>query len=323
MISVGRHVDARARKKLASRMPMKTVHVILNPKSGGGRAGRLREEIVRELGKSGVECKLYLTEAPGHARQLALDMAHNGAQIVAAAGGDGTIHDVANGLLSSGTQVPLAIIPTGTGNDFAKVVPGVDSRSGAYATIAAPVIRNYDVGLAEWDGGAEFFVNGMGTGIDVEVVRQILRLPALPGPVKYLLGLLRALAVYRPVTLRAALANEVIERSVMMFAVGNGICQGGGFYLTPQARPDDGLLDLCVVRAIRLWQVPLVLPRVLRGTHATHAAVTMRTLTNVRFETVGRPALFFQLDGELREPVGARWLKVSVRPRALPVVMRG
>jgi diacylglycerol kinase family enzyme len=78
-----------------------------------------------------------------------------------------------------------------------------------------------------------------------------------------------------------------------------------------------------VVRAIRLWQVPLVLPRVLRGTHATHAAVTMRTLTNVRFETVGRPALFFQLDGELREPVGARWLKVSVRPRALPVVMRG
>jgi YegS/Rv2252/BmrU family lipid kinase len=241
--------------------------------------------------------------------------------MVAAAGGDGTIHEVANGLLCSETRIPLAVIPAGTGNDFVKLVPGAASRAGAYAVIARPAFRDFDVGFAEWPGGSEYFVNGMGTGIDVEVVRQISRQPRLPGPVKYLLGLLRALAIYRPVTLRATLPDEVIERSVMMFAIGNGVCQGGGFYLTPHAQPDDGVLELCVVQEIPLWKVAIVLPRVLRGTHVTHPAVIMRSFGELRFDATGPGPLFFQLDGELREPAGAHWLKVEVRPRALRVVV--
>ena len=315
------HVDAITAKKLASDMPMQTVHVILNPKSGGGRAVRLRDEIERELRARQVDVVLHETRAPGHAPDLAREAAEHGASIVAAAGGDGTIHDVANGLLRSGKRVPMAVIPAGTGNDFAKVVPGAQTRAGAYDTIAGGVVRNFDVGYAEWSSGSEYFVNGMGTGIDVEVVRQVLRLPQLPGPLKYLLGLFRALAVYRPVTVRVTLPDEVIERSVMMLAIGNGICQGGGFYLTPQARTDDGQLDLCVVQKISLAKVAVVLPRVLRGTHGTHVAVTMRGFTNLRVDHLGTAPLFFQLDGELREPAGADWLKVEVRKAALPVVV--
>lgn len=303
--------------------PMNAVHVILNPKSGGGRGHRLRGEIERELSARGVDAALHETRAPGHARELASEAARAGARIVAAAGGDGTIHDVANGLLRSGTSAALAVIPAGTGNDFAKIVPGAQTRNDAYDTIARPAFRNFDAGFASWQGGSEFFVNGMGTGIDVEVVRQIMRLPHLPGPIKYLLGLLRALAVYRPATLRARLPGETLERSVMMFAVGNGICQGGGFFLTPHARADDEMLELCVIQYVPLWVVARVLPRVLRGTHAGHWSVTMRSFAKVRFEQVSDGALFFQLDGELREPLGARWLEVEVRPRALPVVVRG
>ena len=301
---------------------MQAVHVILNPKSGGGRAARLRDEIVRELSARGVDVVLKETRAAGHARELALESAQQGARAVAVAGGDGTIHDVANGLLRSGTRTPLAVIPAGTGNDFAKIVPGANTRAAAYDTIARPFVREFDAGFAEWEGGSEYFVNGMGTGIDVEVVRQIMRIPALPGPLKYLLGLFRALAIYRPVKLRAALPNEILERSVMMFAVGNGICQGGGFYLTPNAQPDDERLELCVVAAIPLWKVPVVLPKVLRGTHGNDPAVTMRSFQRVRFENVGTDPLFFQLDGELREP-NTRWVNVEVRPAALPVVVRG
>ena len=304
-------------------MPTQTVHVILNPKSGGGRAGRLRDEIVHELGRRGLTCELHETKAPGHAVQLARDAVQKGASIVAAAGGDGTIHDVANGLLRSAARIPMAVIPAGTGNDFAKVVPGAGSRTDAFDTIARPQIREYDAGFVRWHGGEEFFINGMGTGIDVEVVRQILRLPVMPGPIKYLLGLFRALAVYDPVTLRATLPDEVIERRVMMFAVGNGVCQGGGFYLTPDAKPDDGELAMCVVQALPLWQIPAVLTKVLRGTHAGHPVVTMRSFTQVRFDAVGKQPLFFQLDGELREPAGATWIEAEVRPRALPVVVRG
>lgn len=304
-------------------MPTRTVHVILNPASGGGRAGRLRADIESGLRAHAVPALVHETQFAGHARQLAQDAVQAGASMVAAAGGDGTIHDVANGLLHSGQTIPLAIIPVGTGNDFSKMVPGTETRAQAYQTIAAPQIRYFDAGLATWDGGREYFVNAMGTGIDVEVVRQIMRLPPWPGPVKYLVGLLRALAVYRPVTLRARLGDEVIEHSVMMFAVGNGICQGGGFYLTPNAQADDELLELCVVKQIPLWRVPLVLPRVLRGTHTRHPAVVMRSFKHIRFESVDGRALFFQLDGELREPAQAPWLEISVQPGMLPVAMKG
>lgn len=304
-------------------MPTQTVYVILNPKSGGGRAGRLRDEIARELQMRDVACVLHETRAPGHALELARDAAQQGASIVAAAGGDGTIHDVANGLLRARVRVPMAVIPAGTGNDFAKVVPGAATRAEAYDTIAHPHIRDYDAGFVRWQGGDEFFINGMGTGIDVEVVRQILRLPVMPGPLKYLLGLFKALSVYQPVTLRATLPDEVIERRVMMFAVGNGVCQGGGFYLTPDAKPDDGQLEMCVVQALPLLQIPPVLLRVLRGTHTSHPLVTMRSFKHIRFDAVGKQPLFFQLDGELREPAGATWMEAEVRPRALPVVVRG
>ncbi len=302
-------------------MPTQTVHVILNPKSGGGRGARLREEIQRELSARGVDVVLLETRFARHARDLAIEAVANGAALVAAAGGDGTIHDVANGLLRSEKRVPLAVIPGGTGNDFAKVVPGASSRNGAYDIIARPAFHDFDAGYVEWNDGSEYFVNGMGTGIDVEVVRQILRLPRLPGAVKYLLGLLRALATYRPVMLRASLRDEVIESRVMMFAIGNGICQGGGFYLTPQARPDDALLELCVVREIPLWRVALVLPLVLRGTHGEHPVVTMRSFAGLRFDTIDSTPLFFQLDGELREPAAATWLKIDVRPAALSVAV--
>lgn len=302
-------------------MPTRMVHVILNPKSGGGRAGHLRDEIRRELTARGVGVVIHETRAPGHARELAAQAAADRAALVVAAGGDGTVHDVANGLLAHGSPVPMAIIPAGTGNDFAQMVPGAHSRSSAYDVIADPAVLEFDAGLVKWSAGSEYFVNGMGTGIDVEVVRQILRTPRLPGPVKYLLGLLRALTVYRPVRLRATLPGEVIEQSVMMFAIGNGVRQGGGFYLTPHARADDGRLELCVVREIPLWKVALVLPLVLRGTHARHPAVTMRGFATLRFDAVSPAPLFFQLDGELREPDGARWLEIEVRPRALPVAV--
>ncbi len=304
-------------------MPKQTVHVILNPASGGGRAGRLRDEIEHELQVRSVDFVLHETERAGHGRILAETAVKAGASLVAVAGGDGTLHDVANGVLRSGQQTPIAIIPAGTGNDFAKMVPGAESRTSAYDTVATPTVRFFDVGHVEWTGGSEYFINGMGTGIDVEVVRQIKRLPNWPGPIKYLAGLMRALAVYHPVTLRARLPDEDIERTIMMFAVGNGICQAGGFYLTPTAQVDDGRLDLCVVRRVPLWQVPFVLPLVLRGTHTRHAAVTMRSFERVRFESCDGRGLFFQLDGELREPQDAQWLEIAVQPGVLPVAVKG
>ena len=298
-------------------MPPAVTHIILNPTSGAGRAYRERDAIVRELAQRGVEAVLHLTEAAGHGVTLARDLANGGAERIVAAGGDGTIHDVANGILQAGTGAALGVLPLGTGNDFAKVIPG--SRT-PFDTIARGKVVRYDAGYARWASGEEYFINGMGTGIDVEVVRQIHRLPALPGPLKYLLGLLRALASYKPVSVAAVDNGQRSEHTVMMMALGNGICQGGGFYLTPQARPDDGRLNLCVIDSIPLWRVPGILPLVLRGKHERHKAVTARSLERVRFEARGTDPLYFQLDGELREPADGHWLDIEIKPGALPVI---
>jgi YegS/Rv2252/BmrU family lipid kinase len=299
-------------------MPRAVLHVILNPKSGGGHGGQRYDDVLRELQARDVSAQVHMTQVSGHAVELAHDLACAGADVIAAAGGDGTMHDVANGILTAGTPTAMGVIPLGTGNDFAKIVPGASKRP--FDTLARPSVALFDVGHATWDGGSEYFVNGMGSGIDVEVVRQLHRAPQLPGPIKYLFALLRALAVYKPIALTAIANDEILARSIMMMAVGNGICQGGGFYLTPQASPLDGRLDLCVIDALPLWKVPVVLPRVLRGSHGRHSAVTMRAVERVRFESHG-PPLYFQLDGELREPPRASWLNVEVRRAALRVVV--
>jgi YegS/Rv2252/BmrU family lipid kinase len=295
------------------------VHVVLNPTSGGGRARRRAAELLSELAQRGVDATLHFTQSAGHGVELAHMLATAGARAVVAAGGDGTIHDVANGILRAGSDTALAILPLGTGNDFAKVVPGARTLAGAFDVIASPRVVRYDAGYATWPGGDEFFINAMGTGIDVEVVRQIQKMPRLPGAVKYLLGLFRALAVYTPVALEAVVGTERLRRTIMMMAVGNGVCQGGGFYLTPDAVPHDGRLELCVIDSLPLWKVPAVLPRVLRGTHAGHPAVTMRSIERIRFEALGADPLYFQLDGELREPSQATWLDVEVRKSAINV----
>jgi YegS/Rv2252/BmrU family lipid kinase len=302
-------------------MPLAVVHVILNPTSGGGRAGRQRDEIDRELQARGVEAAIHVTHSQGHGADLASKLATAGADVIVAAGGDGTVHEVANGILTSGAHTALAVLPIGTGNDFAKVVPGARPLSSAYDVLAAGHVAAFDVGYASWNGGAEYFINGMGSGIDVEVVRQLHSLPHLPGPIKYLMGLLRALRVYQPIALSATTSGERLVRRVMMMAVGNGVCQGGGFYLTPAASPTDGRLELCVIDALPLWKVPIILSRVLRGTHAGHPLVTMRTTEHIRFEANGAAPLYFQLDGELREPPHAQWLDVEIRKALLRVVV--
>lgn len=299
------------------------VHVILNPTAGGGAAARARRELEQELARRGVAFVVRQTERRGHAVELARAAVRDGARAVIAAGGDGTIHEVANGLLRAaeeGAPMPaLGVLPIGTGNDFAKLVDRATSRDVAYGAVAGGRVRHVDAGLVSWDGGSEFFVNAMGTGIDVEVVRQIERYPRLRGTVGYLLGLLRAVIGFRPVPLRIRADDIVIEENAMICAVGNSTCLGGGFHLFPDARPDDGLLDLCLIGEMDLRQVPRAIVRILRGTHGSLPMVKLMKVRSVEIEAVHGGPLYFQLDGELRSATHAR---IEVREHAIPVLFR-
>lgn len=298
------------------------VIVILNPTSGAGRGARIAAEIETELQRRGVPFRLLRTAHAAHARSLAYAAAAERVPVVVAAGGDGTIHDVANGILSAGRDAAtaLGVIPIGRGNDFVKVVPGTTPRPRAYDTIAARAERRLDVGRAEWDGGSEYFLNAMGTGIDVEVVRQIARLGNLPAGLVYIAGLVRALARYDSIPLRVTVDGRRVERKVMLMAVANGCSVGGSFRLCPDARPDDGVLDVCIVREVGLVRAAWLASRFVGGTHGASPAVEIVTAREVEVEVMGDASLFLQLDGELREPPDARVARVTVEPGALRVL---
>lgn len=296
--------------------------MILNPVAGGGRGRRMRAEIARELAARRIDFTIEETAGLGHGAELARDAVAHGASVVFAAGGDGTIHDVVNGLMSAEAaerRPALGALPIGTGNDFVKAVYPARGLAAAFRALDAGRVRRLDVGRAEWDGNVEYFVNGFGTGVDVEVVRRLGRLPHLPGVLRYLTAAIQALAVYRPVPLRLSLDGRTLELRTMLFAVGNGPCQGGGFYLTPQAVPDDHRFDVCIVDELSYLEIASVLPRVLRGTHGRSPKVTMERARGITVEGAGGAPILFQMDGELRQAHGSS-VHVQIAPAALPVL---
>ncbi|HUG41149.1 MAG TPA: diacylglycerol kinase family protein [Longimicrobiales bacterium] len=305
----------------------KTARVILNPTSGGGRGGRSTGAILAGLERRGISAEIRATTAPREAAALALAAAREGVDIVVAAGGDGTVHEVANGLLRGREEegldgTVLGVLPVGTGNDFAKLVGPLKQFEASLDILAAGAVRRLDAGRALWRDEAHWFVNAAGTGIDVEVVRQILLRRGGSGPAvaKYLLAVLRALVRYRPIPLRIRMDDRVLEADVMIVAAANGRCIGGGFWVCPAAEPDDGRFDICIVRRTSFLEALWAIPLILRGVHERHPKVEMHRAKGVDIEALGAAPLFFQLDGELHEPPDVRSIRFEVVPGALPVL---
>jgi diacylglycerol kinase (ATP) len=305
---------------------MPTARVILNPTSGAGRGQRMGERIIVGLERRGIEVQLVATTAAREAVRMALEAARARVDIVVAAGGDGTVHEVANGLLTAlgqGVDGPvLGVLPVGTGNDFAKLIGPLDDLEASLDILRDGEVRRFDAGLARWNGGEHWFDNAAGTGIDVEVVRQILqkRRRSSHPFMKYLMGGLRALVRYRAIPLRVRMDDRTVERSTMIIAIANGRCVGGGFWICPAAEPMDGRFDICIVNRVSYLGALRAIPLIMRGRHEKHPKVEMYRAKKVEIEALGPQPLFFQLDGELHEPPEARSLTLEIRPAALPVL---
>ncbi|NJD11484.1 MAG: diacylglycerol kinase family lipid kinase [Gemmatimonadetes bacterium] len=299
--------------------------VILNPAARGGAGRQLQPELQRELTRRGLRFDLVTTSGPRDATRLARQAVADGADTVVAVGGDGTMHEVANGILQAadaglGSDTALGLVPIGTGNDFVKAIPGTSRRETAYDTLAAGRRYACDVGQVTWGDSAEYFINAMGTGIDVEVVRQILAMPRRTGKLVYVAGLVQALRRYRPILLRVDTGTEVLEQRVMTIAVTNGNCIGGLFHICPQAVPDDGALDLCVVADVRPLRIPGMAVRLIRGRHVGQPEVMSRRAQRIRITVLDDTPMFMQLDGELHQPVGIQEMEVSIHPARMPVI---
>ncbi len=291
-------------------------HLIVNPAAGAGAGRRLEDTVVRAFRSQGWSVELARTDGPGHGARLAARAAEDGAQHIVAVGGDGTVHDVANGMLRQRSRAWLGVVPVGTGNDFAKLV-GVygHAPARAVARLVAARARRFDVGRV----GDEYFVNSMGLGFGPEVVRIRNGLPRLTGFLSYVIPVPKAFLGFRPPLCEISSAEHRERGYVMMVEVCNGTTAGGAYRFAPGADPRDGYLDVCIVRRISLLRFLAAVPRVMRGTHLRMKEVKLFQTRELVLRAVEGP-LLLHLDGELRAPAGASCC-VRVEPGRLNVLV--
>jgi diacylglycerol kinase (ATP) len=288
--------------------------IIINPISGGVRraAARARAQLARTVVDArGGRVDVFVTEAVGHARELATVAVRQGARLVMAWGGDGTINEVASALAFS--DVALGIIPAGSGNGLAREL-GVDPRPGvaiANALTAEP--RLMDVGEIE----GRLFVNIAGIGVDAFVASRF-SLARRRGFLGYVGLTARALVTYIPTHYRITTGGIRVDARAILVTIANSAQFGNGARIAPGALVDDGLLDLVVLE--ERWRLATLsqLPRLFTGTVARMRGCTIQRIREVTVEA--DLPMTFHVDGE--PVVGGTRLRARVHPGALRVAVR-
>jgi diacylglycerol kinase (ATP) len=301
-----------------------TVKVIVNPAAGAGRTGRLWPRIMGLFKEQGLNFEHDITEAPGHAVELARDAARKGFEMVVSVGGDGTINEIVNGLYAAGgiSSTTLGIVSTGTGGDYIRTI-GIPRRyEEACRCLLKPRKLTVDLGIAEYeDNGSRterLFINFAGMGFDAEIVRrttqQFKSLGSLPS---YLMGTLVTLLTYRNRDVTIIIDGEAIDRRVCTVIMNNGRYGGGGMNTAPGASVNDGLFDVLIIDDIARPDLLWSLPRIYRGTHLAHPRVTLKQAREIEVRSRDG-GMYLQADGELLGQLPARF---RILPAVLNVVV--
>lgn len=297
--------------------------IIVNPVAGVNNSTfRKWPHIQSLLSEQGLSFDYEYTQRAGHASELANAAACDGYKLVIAVGGDGTINEVANGLLGSthGGTSALGIISTGTGNDFIRSagIPGDYAMACKY--VAGERRTLIDVGFVEYtfDGkrSSRYFINGAGVGFDAEVAEAGKGIPAFMGnTLPFVIALLKTLPGYRNKDIRMNIDGREETRRVLSVVVNNGAYFGGGMRIAPEADLSDGNLDVLTIGDVGKLELLQVFPRVYKGTHITHPKVRMEKARRVTIECDQR--ILLQADGEL---LGEGPVTFQILPAALNVV---
>lgn len=296
--------------------------VIVNPAARGGAVGRgwaaLSARVTRALG----DVRFASTERPGHAAELARRAAEEGATAVLSLGGDGTHHEVVQGLMRAGAHgASFGVLPAGTGGDLRRSLRA-SSLEAALAMIPTAAARAVDVGHAAFvtDAGApaeRWFVNLASCGVGGHVDRRVNASRKTFGALSFALAAARALADFTPPRVRVFGDGEFLcEREVALVAAGNGRYAGGGMCFAPSAELDDGHLDAVVIDHAPPWRSLLDAPRLYTGALAASPRVTTRRVRELRVEVV-RGVAPVDLDGESPGRAPVTW---SVVPGALKLL---
>jgi diacylglycerol kinase (ATP) len=291
---------------------------ILNPAAGRGRALRAWPALERALAEASVPVELATTASAGDATRLARDAVAAGRRRILAVGGDGTLHEVLNGLLGGAARVTLAVAPGGTGNDWARGLHIPHEPRAVAAMLARGRVLAHDVGEIESavDGGREsrFFLNLAGVGYDAWVLEHLPRRG--PKALAYLAAVVSGLWRYRPPKTRWQAGTERREGSFFAVFAANGRYAGGGMQFAPRARIDDGLLDLVAIDHLGITATLRRLPKIYSGHLLEDAAVAWRQAPSLEIAT--DPPVRVQADGQL---LGLTPASIRLHRAALDVIV--
>ena len=299
--------------------------VIYNPISNKGGAEKIRTQVVQMLSEQDFDFDLILTEYPGHALELSRDAAMNGYDAVVAAGGDGTVNEVINGLMyarqSGGHDIAMGVLPIGRGNDFNYSMGAPDDWQSCCQVLAAGHTHRIDVGLVR--GGlypeGRYFGNGIGIGFDA-VVGFFAAEQRITGFAGYLVAAIRTIFAYSPAPIMAIeMENETLTLPALMVNVMNGRRLGGGFMIAPQGDPMDGLMDLCIAHEVKVPRIFGLIGKFLKGEQYGDEAIQARQSARVTIRAE-KGTLPVHADGETITTEGDR-IEIELLPRQLELYL--
>ena len=304
-------------------MPKHNTKLIINPNADLGRAWRWGTDlraVVEEFGGADWAGTVYPSHATDLARQAALD----GYELLISVGGDGTTHEVINGLM----QVPkesrprLGIVPVGTGNDFASNVGMKTQPAEAMRQVFSGQSKLIDIAVIESGSRREYWDNTLGIGFDAKATIHSRNVPVLSGFPVYLWAAIRTIMLdHDPALITFESDQESWQEDNLLIVLCNGPREGGGFFVAPEAKVDDGWLDYAAITNVSRPMMFRLLPEVMKGTHARFPQVRVNKFKQLKIKS-DRP-LVIHTDGEIYAGFGTdvRELSVEILPSALEVIV--
>ena len=304
---------------------MNKAMLIYNSRAGNGVAAGKLVHVQELLQQAGVDFDLVITDSPGHAIPLARQAAEDGYAVVIAAGGDGTVNEVVNGLMQAklnGNGCPaLAVLPVGRGNDFAYGVGIPQETVAAVSVLAGGHRRKIDLG--RFVGGdypqGRYFANGVGLGFDTVVGFEAAKIKWLHGAASYLAALVRTIFLYAKAPVyEIVMDGETLRQPFLMVSIMNGRRMGGSFYMTPDSDPADETFDLCLAGQVsQLAILPLAI-KFFSGTQGKHPAVRMAKARQISVRAI-QGTIPAHADGETICTAGQE-LFIELIPGSLEVI---
>jgi len=290
--------------------------LILNPKAGRGKAGKMIPKIETILQKKSIKYKLIITENPKHAESITEKKITSGYRRFAAIGGDGTINEVVNGIMKSGIseEITFGIIPLGGGNDYVKSAFSERNLESSIESLKSKFLRKIDVGKIE----NFYFINSFGLGFDAVAAHYASEIKILNSLTRYLFAVLKTLFTFKGAYIKMKFNNEIREGRFLMVSVLNGKFIGGGFKVAPDAKIDSGVFVLSIIKEVSKLRILKLLPSVISGKHVHEKEVSICTTNKIEFSSAETIPVYF--DGELPKLKNPNNFSVEIIPKTINLI---